>query len=74
MFFIGTFSARGVENPVEPSEVETRSASLSVLFTDLHGALAEAAAVTPANHVMFQPVRSLARRAARGRAAQNRAP
>lgn len=40
--FLWDFFVRRVENPMELSEVETRSASLSVLFTDLHGARGEA--------------------------------
>lgn len=47
-------------------EVEMRSASFSVLLTDLHGVLTEAT-VAAANHVTFRLIRSLAPRSGRGR-------
>lgn len=47
-------------------KVEIRSVSFSVLLTDLHGVLTEAA-VAAANHVTFRLIRSLAPRSGRGR-------
>lgn len=47
-------------------EVETRSASFSVLLTDLHGVLTEAM-VAAVNHVTFPLIRSLAPHSGRGR-------